>query len=73
MTFATRTLAFAGLALLLLAPASQAQDLEAKRDKKLKEAWFTSNPWTNDYDKAREEAKKSGKVIFAYFTRTYAY
>jgi hypothetical protein len=46
--------------------------LVRKRDAKLAEAWLTKAPWFTDYDKAREEAKASGKPIFAYFTRSYA-
>jgi len=70
-SFGTIALAF-GL-LSLAAPALAQSDLEAKRDAKLKEAWFTSNPWTNDYDVARAQAKEQGKVIFGYFTRSYAF
>lgn len=46
---------------------------EEKRDKKLAEEWLKKAPWITDYDQAREESKKSGKPIFAYFTRSYAY
>ena len=28
--------------------------------------------WVTDYDKAKEQAAKDGKLIFAYFTRSYA-
>ena len=45
---------------------------EEKRDKKLKEVWLQSGGWITDYDKAREEAKKESKLIFAYFTRSYS-
>jgi hypothetical protein len=69
----------AGAVLLLLCAAVPAlaqggneQDLRDKRAKKVAEAWFTSNPWTDDYDVARQRAKESGKVIFGYFTRSYA-
>ena len=63
-----------GLLLLGMACAAlaQDQDLEAKRDQKLKEPFLTKATWITDYDKAREESKKSGKMIFAYFTRSYA-
>mgnify|MGYP001568017272 CR=1 FL=1 len=46
---------------------------EEKRDAKLAEGWLKKAPWILDYDKAREEAKASGKPLFAYFTRSYAY
>lgn len=48
------------------------QSLEEKRDKKLASEFLKKSAWTTDYDKAREEAKKSGKPIFAYFTRSYS-
>jgi hypothetical protein len=52
---------------------AQAQDtMEQKRDKKLASGFLKKAPWITDYDKALEESKKSGKAIFAYFTRSYA-
>ncbi len=54
-------------------PNPQTAALEEKRDAKLAEAWLKKAPWILDYDKALAEAKKSGKPIFAYFTRSYAY
>lgn len=65
-------LAVAALVVLLASPVA-AQSMEAKRDAKMAEAWTKKANWIFDYDKAREEAKKSGKHIFAYFTRSYAY
>jgi hypothetical protein len=73
-----RSMRWAGaLALLLGAAPAFAQggndeELRAKRAAKVAEAWFTSNPWTDDYDVAQQRAKESGKVIFGYFTRSYA-
>jgi hypothetical protein len=46
--------------------------LKEQRTEKLAKPVFTKAPWVADYDKAREQAKKEGKVIFAYFTRSYA-
>ena len=34
--------------------------------------WFTGGGWITDFDLAKEQSKKTGKPIFAYFTRTYA-
>ncbi|MFT4842744.1 MAG: hypothetical protein ACI8UD_001945 [Planctomycetota bacterium] len=34
--------------------------------------WFKDSSWVTDFDAAKAEAKKTGKPIFAYFTRTYA-
>jgi hypothetical protein len=49
------------------------EELVKKRDKKLAEEWVKNANWITDYTKAREEAKKAGKLIFAYFTRSYAF
>ena len=49
-----------------------AQSLEEKRDKKLASDFLKKAAWITDYDKAREESKKSGKAIFGYFSRSYA-
>jgi hypothetical protein len=61
------------LALLALgSPAAAQQSLEEKRDQKLKSPFLSKAAWITDYDKAREESRKTGRVIFAYFTRSYA-
>ena len=63
------------LALALAATPALAQDQEAMKanlEKKLESEFLKAAPWITDYDKAREEAKKSGKLIFAYFTRSYS-
>lgn len=67
-----------GAALLSLSTALVAQqgdqaELIAKRDKKLQEEFLKNAPWITDYDKARAEAKRTKKPIFAYFTRSFAY
>ena len=65
-------------AALLLAVAGRAwaqqsqEELVKKRDAKLAEEWLKGGGWITDYDTVREEAKKSGKLIFAYFTRSYS-
>lgn len=55
-------------------PSDRAQDQELieRRDEKLAGEWISLAPWKTDYDAARAEAKRSGKLIFAYFTRSYA-
>lgn len=64
------------LAALVSAPAfaqgPSQDDLKKKRDEKLAGDWVKKFPWITDYTKAKEEAKKSGKLIFAYFSRSYA-
>jgi len=59
--------------LLGLASTALAQDTpEQKRDKKLQLPFLKKAAWFTDYDKALEESKKSGKAVFAYFTRSYS-
>lgn len=48
------------------------QELARKRDQKLQAAFLKKAAWSTDYDKCREEARTSGKLIFAYFTRSYS-
>lgn len=59
---------------LLAAPAARGQEegLEEKKAEKLKSEFLKKADWILDYDKAREESKKSGKPIFALFSRSYA-
>ena len=52
-------------------PPSQ-DDMKKRKEKELQEPFLKKAPWIVDYDKALEAAKKSGKPIFAYFTRSYA-
>jgi hypothetical protein len=48
------------------------ETLIAKRDEKLKKEFLKKADWLLDYDRARAEAKKTGKVLLVYFTRSYA-
>jgi hypothetical protein len=34
--------------------------------------WFTDGGWTTDFATAKARSKKTGRPIFAYFTRTYS-
>ena len=65
-----------GLLLAAAAAPARAQEsqesLKAKYEAKIGEAWFKDGGWGADYDKAREQAKAGGKLIVAYFTRSYA-
>jgi len=65
-------LALTGAILAVLGSAAFGQSLEEKRDKKLASEFLKKAAWTTDYDKAREEAKKTAKPIFGYFSRSYA-
>jgi hypothetical protein len=63
------------LALLIAAPAARAQDQEQMKknlEHKLEQEFLKNASWITDFDKAKEEAKKTKKLIFAYFTRSYA-
>lgn len=70
----TRLLVLASL-LLAVAPAQQKSQEELKqlRTTKLAKPVFQKAPWLTDYDAARAEAKKTGKPLFTYFTRSYAH
>jgi hypothetical protein len=65
------------LAVAAMAAAASAQQptqeqLVERRDAKLQSAFLGKAAWITDYDKAREESRKSNKLIFAYFTRSYS-
>lgn len=61
------------LALLLaMAASSSAQSNEEKLEAKLKEPFVANAPWVLDYADAMNKAKAEQKIIFAYFTRSYA-
>jgi hypothetical protein len=47
-------------------------EYKQKLEDKLKKPVFQKAHWIFDYDEARNEARKSGKTIFAYFSRSYA-
>ena len=47
-------------------------DLAAKLEDKLASPFLKNADWFTDFDKAKARAKESGKVIFGYFTRSYA-
>ncbi len=60
------------LASLLPAQGKSQEELTQLRADKLAKAVFQKAPWIADYDKAREQAKQQNKLMFAYFTRSYA-
>ena len=69
-TFCLATLA--GLFLCTGTAAQRGGDLKKKLADKLTEEWVSNAAWITDFDKAKTEAQKQGKQIFAYFTRSYA-
>jgi hypothetical protein len=60
----------------LIGSPARAQDdlaqLVLNRDKKLASPFLKCAAWTTSYDEARETARASGRLIFGYFTRSYA-
>ena len=71
-------LAVAILPMLLVALSLQTgaqpsqEELQQLRDQKLEAKFFKNASWIVDYDEARRVAKESNKLIFAYFTRSFA-
>jgi hypothetical protein len=71
---AAGTLAALGLGSALPAQASADQEKMIKnREEKLESRFLQKANWILDYDEARKVAKQEGKLIFTYFTRSYAY
>ena len=66
----TLTLLAVGLTLSAILPAQA--DLIAKRDAKLASPFLSNADWIIDYDEAIAAAKKTGKPVFGYFTRSYS-
>lgn len=48
------------------------EELIKARDAKLAEEWLKNGGWRTDYEQVRAEAKKTDRLIFAYFTRSYS-
>ncbi len=42
-------------------------------EEKSAKPWIRKGAWLTDFDEACAQAKKQGKLVFAYFTRSYAY
>jgi hypothetical protein len=67
----------AALILAFLASPAYAQapdqdQMKKNLEEKLAKPFMKFAPWITDFDKAKAESKKTGKPIFAYFTRSYA-
>ncbi|MFO1050752.1 MAG: hypothetical protein U1F36_00890 [Planctomycetota bacterium] len=67
----------AAAARLIAAPQQQGEptqaELQKKYDEKLAKPFVEKSKWTTDYDAARARAKEEHKLLFTYFTRSYAY
>lgn len=70
-TLLTPLLALGALAGGAAAQVDQAE-LQERYEKKLQKEFVSYGGWITDYDEARELARKEGKMIFAYFSRSYA-
>lgn len=70
----TPKLLAAAVAGLLFAAPIQAQedDMRAKYEAKISEDWVSNGNWVLDFEEAKARAKAENKLIFAYFTRSYA-
>ena len=55
-----------------LAQGKSQEELAALRDDKMALEVFQKANWMFDYDDVLAEAKKTDKIIFAYFTRSYS-
>lgn len=45
--------------------------LEKRYRAKLAEPWVAKGGWIMSYEQAKERARKTGRLIFAYFSRSY--
>ncbi|MDA1259263.1 MAG: hypothetical protein O3A20_01430 [Planctomycetota bacterium] len=66
---------FVGLLLSGVASAQQDYDqnlMKANLETKVQKEFVAFGGWITDYDEARARAAKEGKLIFAYFTRSYS-
>ena len=70
---AAGTLTALGLGSALPAQASSDQEkMIENREEKLESRFLQKANWILDYDEARAIAKQEGKLIFTYFSRSYA-
>jgi len=53
-------------------PDSKQTDLKRKLTDKLAGKWIKNADWRTDFADAKARSKASGKLIFGYFTRSYA-
>ncbi len=53
-------------------PEPTQEELQERKAHLLAEPFFKKAKWLTDYDEARKVAAAEGKLIFAYFTRSYA-
>ena len=62
-----------GLAALLAFSSSvYAQSMEERFEAKMQSAFVKNAAWETDFDAAQKKAQAENKIIFGYFTRSYA-
>ncbi|PCH82300.1 MAG: hypothetical protein COB96_02115 [Planctomycetota bacterium] len=54
------------------APLMAQDDLVAKYQAKISEPWVAHGGWSENLDDVLRRAKEEDKIVFAYFTRSYA-
>jgi hypothetical protein len=57
------------VALSIVGIASTVRAGDGPEEPIVERAWFKKAPWTQDYEKAREEARTSKKIVLGYFTQ----
>jgi len=74
------TAGLGAIAICCIAPSAPAQNQAPSQEKlvemraeKMAKPVFKLAAWTFDYDAARARAEKEGKLLFVYFTRSYAH
>ena len=60
------------VALLALLAVASAQSMEERLAAKLKNPFLKNAAWVYSYENALKTAKAEKKLVFAYFTRSYA-
>ena len=72
MRTSVAALILAFLATPAYAQAPDQDQMKKNLEEKLAKPFAKATPWILDLDEAKAEAKKTGKSIFAYFTRSYS-
>ncbi len=59
-------------ALCVVAAAASAQSFEERLEEKLKKPFASNASWVKSFAEAKKQATEGSKLIFAYFSRSYA-
>jgi hypothetical protein len=55
----------------MLSSVAHGEGQQEKLQSKLAQPFVSNVPWVTDYEEALRRAKQEGKLVFAYFTRSY--